>query len=96
MRGSVDIHAKLKELLKQRGLWATEVRACTSSCLDTCWAGPSIAVEPDHYYYGRVRLEDVEEIVEALATDRRVERLVLTSNDFVEPKDLKKPSGGDG
>jgi (2Fe-2S) ferredoxin len=93
-RGSVQIHAKLKELLKQRGMWTTEVRACTSSCLDTCWAGPSIAVEPDHYHYGRVGMEDLDAIVEALATGRRVERLVLSSDDFVEPKQLKKRSDG--
>ena len=61
-RGAVEVHEKLKALLKTRGLAATEVRACTSSCLDTCWVGPSIAVEPDHYFYGRVQLSDIEEI----------------------------------
>lgn len=89
-RGAVAIHAKLKATLKQRGLAATEVRACTSSCLDTCWVGPSIAVEPDHYYYGRVSVDDVEEIVDALEAGRRVERLVLSPEDFVEPRELRK------
>ncbi len=89
-RGAIELHQKLKETLKARGMHDTEVRACTSSCLDTCWVGPSIAVEPDHYFYGRVRMEDVEEIVEALARDRAVERLVLEPSDFVEPKALKK------
>jgi (2Fe-2S) ferredoxin len=64
-----------------------QARACTSSCLDTCWVGPSIAVEPDHYFYGRVTLEDLPEIVRALSEDRRVERLLLSPDDFVEPKD---------
>jgi (2Fe-2S) ferredoxin len=91
MRGSVEIHAALKQQLKQRGLAELEARACTSSCLDTCWVGPSIAVEPDHYSYGRVTLGDVPEIVEALATGTRVERLVLGPDDFVEPRELKKP-----
>lgn len=77
-------------MLKARGLAELEVRACTSSCLDTCWAGPSIAVEPDHYFYGRVSRNDLPEIVEALATDSRVERLVLGPDDFIEPKYLKK------
>lgn len=84
------MHEKLKALLKQRGLWHTEVRACTSSCLDVCWVGPSIAIEPDHYFYGRVTEEDLEEIADALAGDRRVERLVLAPDDFVEPKSLRK------
>ena len=80
----------MEAMLKERGLASVGARACTSSCLDTCWVGPSIAVEPDHYYYGRVTLPDVPEIVDALAEGRRVERLVLTPDDFIEPKELRK------
>lgn len=80
-------------MLKERGLAAVEARACTSSCLDTCWVGPSIAVEPDHYYYGRVTVADVPEIVDALAAGTRVERLVLGPEDFVEPKELRRREG---
>jgi (2Fe-2S) ferredoxin len=89
-RGAVDLHAKLKSMLKEHGLAEAEVRACTSSCLDTCWAGPTIAVEPDHYFYGRVTESDLPAIVEALATNTRVERLVLVAKDFIEPRELKK------
>jgi (2Fe-2S) ferredoxin len=89
-RGAVEVHAKLKALLKDRGLAETEARACTASCLDTCWVGPSIAVEPDHYFYGRVQLSDVEEIVDALARGERVERLVLAPEDYVDPAELKR------
>ncbi len=91
-RGSVELHARLKEMLKEHGLSSTEARACTSSCLDTCWVGPSIAVEPDHYFYGRVGMQDLPEIVEALKNGTRVERLVLSPEDFVEPRGLKEPS----
>lgn len=83
-RGSVEIHAALKAELAARGLAKTEVRACTSSCLDVCWAGPTIAVEPDGYFYGRVTLDDVPAIVDALATGGRVDRLVLPPEDFDE------------
>lgn len=89
-RGAVELHARLKELLKQRGLAELEVRACTSSCLDVCWVGPSIAVEPDHYVYGRVKLEDAEAIVDGLASGTRVERLVLEPNDFEMPRELRE------
>ena len=89
-RGASELHARLKELLKQRGMAGLEVRACTSSCLDVCWAGPSIAVEPDHYVYGRVKLEDAEAIVEGLASGTRVERLVLQPSDFEEPRELRE------
>lgn len=89
-RGSVEIHEKLKAMLKDTGLAKLEARACSSSCIDTCWAGPAIAVEPDHFYYGRVKLTDVEEIVESLKNGTRVERLVLEPNDFIEPRELRK------
>lgn len=83
-RGSVELHAALKTELAVRGLAKAEVRACTSSCLDVCWAGPVIAVEPDGYFYGRVTLADVPEIVSALERAERVERLVLPREDFDE------------
>lgn len=87
-RGSVEVHAALKAKLKERGLASLEARPCTCSCLDVCWAGPTIAVEPDGYFYGRVQLEDVDEIVDALGKGARVERLVLAPKDFLEPKEL--------
>ena len=83
-RGSVEVHAALKEGLRDRGLAKLEVRACTASCLDVCWAGPTIAVEPDGYFYGRVTLADVPAILDALAAGERVERLVLPAEDFDE------------
>lgn len=83
-RGSVEIHAALKARLAEKGLHKLEVRGCTSGCIDVCWAGPAIAVSPDGYFYGRVTLADVPEIVDALAEGRRVERLVLPPGDFDE------------
>jgi (2Fe-2S) ferredoxin len=76
-KGSVELHAELKSMIEARGLAKTEVRACTSSCLDMCLHGAVIAVEPDHYFYGKVTFADLPEIVEALARGERVERLVL-------------------
>jgi (2Fe-2S) ferredoxin len=77
-RGSEEIRAALKEQLKARGLARLGARACKSSCLDQCSSGVCILVEPDHFVYGHVALADVPEIVEALANNQRVERLVLT------------------
>ncbi len=75
-------------MLKERGLAATEVRACTSSCLDTCWVGPTISVQPDDYFYGNVTEADLPEIIDALEKDERVERLVLEPSDFMMPKEV--------
>jgi (2Fe-2S) ferredoxin len=81
-RGAEALHLELKAALAERGLAKAEVRGCTASCLDVCWAGPVIAVLPDGYFYGRVTSADVTEIVEALARGERVERLVLPAADF--------------
>ncbi len=83
--GSVELAAALKDEIGRRGLHRTEVRPCTSSCLDVCWAGPVIAVEPDGYFYGHVAASDVPEIVDALVAGARVERLVIAPEGFDEP-----------
>ena len=82
--GAVEVHAALKDHLKDAGLARLEARACTASCLDVCWVGPTIAVEPDGFFYGRVTPADVPENVAALREGRRVERLVLAPADFDE------------
>ena len=81
-RGSEELQQALKSQLKARGLASLQARACTSSCLAQCTAGPTILVEPDHFFYGRVTLAVVPEIVERLATGVRVERLVMTADDL--------------
>jgi (2Fe-2S) ferredoxin len=81
-KGSEEIRAVLKEQVKARGLAKLGARICKSSCLDQCSSGVCILVEPDHYFYGRVTLADVPEIVEALATNSRIERLVLSPDDL--------------
>ena len=65
-KGSEAVHQALKVELFQRGLAKVEARACTASCLDQCATGVSISVEPDHFFYGRVTVEDVPAIVDAL------------------------------
>jgi (2Fe-2S) ferredoxin len=81
-KGAEEIRAALKEQLKARGLARLGARACKSSCLDQCSSGVCILIEPDHFFYGRVTLADVPEIVDALASGRRIERLVLTEEDL--------------
>jgi (2Fe-2S) ferredoxin len=81
-RGSDVLFVELKEALKRRGLSEYGVRACSSSCLDVCGAGPTIAVTPDGYFYGRVQVSDVPEIVDALERGERVERLVVSEADM--------------
>ena len=59
-----------------------QVRVCSSSCTDACWAGPIVAIAPDGVFYGRVTEADVDEIVTALEKGELVSRLVLPASDF--------------
>ena len=88
--GSEAIHAALKEQIAQRGLHKTGIRACTASCLDVCHLGVTIAVEPDGFFYGKVTLADVPEIIDALGAGTRVERLVVREDQFDAPPVAKR------
>jgi len=81
-RGSEGLYAALKAEVAARGLAKTEVRVCSSSCTDACWAGPIVALEPDNVFYGRVTEGDVNEIVTALEKGEHVARLLLPPTDF--------------
>jgi (2Fe-2S) ferredoxin len=81
-RGSLEVQQALKEQLALRGMNKIQARVCASSCLDQCSTGVTVLVEPDHFFYGRVTVADVPEIVAALGREERVERLVLTKEDL--------------
>lgn len=69
--------AAFKKLIKDRGL-SVDIRAQKAGCLDTCEQGPSVVIYPEGVFYGKVQLEDVEEIVsEHLEKDQIVDRLLM-------------------
>ncbi len=77
-KGSEAIRDALKAEIHRRGL-KQEVRANGAGCLDSCAEGPTIVVYPEGVWYGRVRVEDVPEIVEShLVNGVPVERLRVT------------------
>lgn len=76
-KGSEELVVKLKEALARKGLAKEVVRACSCSCLDLCETGISIVQEPEHVVYGRVTLDDVDEIADAAGRGEVVERLVV-------------------
>lgn len=82
---------RLKAAFLRRGA-AMRVRACSSSCLDLCDVGASIVQEPDHVAYGRVTLDDVDEIADAVVAGRVVERLVV----YPQKEEAKREGGAEG
>ena len=74
------MYRTLKAEVATRGLAKLEARVCTSSCLDQCETGVTVLVEPDHFFYGRVTVADVPEIVDGLIKGQPVKRLVITAD----------------
>jgi (2Fe-2S) ferredoxin len=79
LKDSEEVYRALKEEVAARGLAKLEARVCTASCLDQCETGVTVLVEPDHFFYGRVTVADVPEIVDGLITGQPVKRLMLTA-----------------
>jgi (2Fe-2S) ferredoxin len=79
-KDSEEVYKALKEEVAARGLAKLEARVCTSSCLDQCETGVTVLVEPDHFFYGRVTVTDIPEIVDGLVKDQPVKRLVITAD----------------
>jgi (2Fe-2S) ferredoxin len=84
-KGSEEIRAALNREIAARGL-KKEVRANAAGCLDACADGPTVVVYPEGVWYGRVRVEDVPEIVEKhLVGGVPVERLRLRAYEEGRP-----------
>jgi (2Fe-2S) ferredoxin len=79
-KDSEEVYRMLKGEVAARGLAKVEARVCTSSCLDQCETGVTVLVEPDHFFYGRVTVADIPDIVDGLVTGQPVKRLVITAD----------------
>jgi (2Fe-2S) ferredoxin len=76
-KGSEQVREQFKKQIAERGLRAT-MRANAAGCLDQCEHGCAVVVYPEGVWYGRVKPEDVTEIIdEHLVGGRPVERLRL-------------------
>jgi len=71
-RKSAELHAKLKELVKERKLRG-KVRVSKSGCLDQCASGPNIMLFPDNIWYSGVQEADLETILADIMTGLDVE-----------------------
>ena len=85
--GSLNIYARLQEILKERGIKCSlvlekepheeSVGLKKSGCHGFCEMGPLLRIEPAGLLYIKVKVEDCEEIIEeSIINDRVIERLV--------------------
>lgn len=89
--GSLDIYAKLKELMEQKGITCSlklekephdSVGLKKSGCHGFCEMGPLLRIEPMGWLYIKVKVEDCEEIIEkSILNDDIVERLAYHDKD---------------
>lgn len=76
-KDALRVRARLKELVVSAGLRG-RVRVNAAGCLDVCALGVTLVVYPEAVWYGRVTLDDVDEIFRSHIVDgKRVERLRL-------------------
>ena len=81
-KGSVKLRQLFKDRIKQLGI-NSEVRVNASGCLDACEFGISMVIYPEEIWYGNVKPEDLEEIIQNhILNDQSVERLMIKDKRF--------------
>ncbi|WP_066683860.1 NADH-quinone oxidoreductase subunit NuoF [Christensenella intestinihominis] len=74
--GSAELIERFEKDIAEKGL-DKEVKIVRTGCFGLCEAGPIVIVYPEGAFYSRVKVEDVDEIVEEhLLKGRIVERLL--------------------
>jgi (2Fe-2S) ferredoxin len=82
-KGSADLTEQFKKRLKELGL-NSKIRANSSGCLDACEFGPVIVVYPEQIWYGNVKMDDVEEIIQNhLINNKPVDRIFIKDKRFL-------------
>ena len=77
--GSDALQKAFKKALALRGV--KRVRANKSGCLDQCEHGPNMVIYPEAVWYGGVRKEDLDEIVEShIIGGEPVRRLMIAED----------------
>jgi len=74
-RGSLEVYHRFKDRVKELG-WRDRVLVTRTGCLKHCSRGVTVCVWPFNFWYGGVKPEDVEEILQrSVAGGAEVERL---------------------
>ena len=60
-----ELHAKLKEAVKQAGI-ADKVRVSKSGCLDVCEEGANVLIYPENLWLKHVEVSDIPALLEKL------------------------------
>ena len=81
-KNGFEIKELFKRRIKELGLNAS-VRANSAGCLDACEHGVSVVVYPEQIWYGKVTIDDIEEIIQQhMIKNIPVERLKIKDEKF--------------
>jgi len=94
--GSMEIYARLKELIEEKGLKCqvelekeeegAHIGLKKSGCHGFCEMGPLLRIEPAKLLYLKVSLDDCEEIVEeSIIKDHVIDRLIYSRDGITYP-----------
>lgn len=99
--GSMDIHDRLVELIKAKGIACSveiekdphgeSIGIKKSGCHGFCEMGPLVRIEPEGILYTKVKLEDCEEIVDKTIVNKEViERLLykVEGKPYIRQEDI--------
>lgn len=79
-----------KGVFEKFSLFADEnLKVCKTGCLGLCGLGPNVLIYPGEIFYNRVKVEDVEEIVEKTKSGEVVERLLYKDKNGKTYRSLK-------
>ena len=87
-KGSAAVRDRLKAELVRRGM-DTIVRANNAGCLDACEHGVSVVIYPEGIWYGKVTVDDVEEIIDRTVTNGEVIQRLLMRDGRYAPDALQ-------
>lgn len=85
-KGSKELLDEFKKKVAGVGL-NKKIRVNLSGCLDACEQGIAMVVYPEQVWYGNVKKEDIDEIIQShLINNQPVERLELKEQDVNNDK----------
>ncbi len=76
---SPKIIEEMRRIIEEKGI--TNIRVIQTGCFGLCSKGPIVIVRPEDTFYSHVKIEDCEDIINAVASGEKVERLLAKDID---------------
>ena len=76
---SPKIIEEMRRIIEEKGI--NNIRVIQTGCFGLCSKGPIIVVRPEDTFYSHVKIEDCEDIINAVASGTKVDRLLAKDVD---------------